>query len=196
MDLQSYVQEFQEEEYQCLCEDVEYIKKLPSLPAAIEYAAMGRTPSGKRHSHQYKISRANLTAGKEILLANQEAIRNAQDFEALIETVGDLVGPIPGLGELYIYDTAFRIGVYLDKWPEKVYLHAGVRVGASALGLDSSRPTVEMSELPDELQRLPPYKVEDFLCLFKDDLMGRPRRSHRCCPRPRTGKHPVRTRLC
>lgn len=42
---------------------------------------------------------------------------------------------IPGLGELYVYDTTLRIGAKLNLFPDKVYLHAGTRLGATALGL-------------------------------------------------------------
>ena len=58
---------------------------------------------------------------------------------------------IKGIGELTIYDTALRIGFYLDIYPDKVYLHAGTREGAKRLiGEDKvkNKKYLEMSELP------------------------------------------------
>jgi hypothetical protein len=80
-----------------------------------------------------------------------------------------------GIGELYVYDTALRIGVNLGVFPKEVYLHAGTRVGARKLGLDVSKPTVKMSFLPTHLRTLRPHEVEDVLCIFKDQFDG-PRR--------------------
>jgi hypothetical protein len=37
------------------------------------------------------------------------------------------------IGEPTVYDTALRIGCYLNKFPEVVYLHSGTRIGAKNL---------------------------------------------------------------
>ena len=79
------------------------------------------------------------------------------------------VGGILGIGELYIYDTSMRLGAYLGFLPTKVYLHAGTRKGAKALGFTNS-DALEISELPTEFGRLDPHEVEDVLCIFKDEL--------------------------
>jgi len=55
--------------------------------------------------------------------------------------------PIPGLGELYVYDTTLRIGAKLNLFPDKVYLHAGTRLRERALGLRTAA-TLKMFELP------------------------------------------------
>jgi hypothetical protein len=64
----------------------------------------------------------------------------------------------------------FRIGVNLSLHPKKVYLHCGTRIGAKNLGLDYQKHALEMTDLPQELQKLKPYQVEDFLCIYKDAL--------------------------
>jgi hypothetical protein len=75
--------------------------------------------------------------------------------------------PIKGLGKLYAYDVAHLIGAHLNLSPERVYLHAGTRKGARALGFPSALEYLTPSQLPSELQILKPYEMEDFLCIYK-----------------------------
>jgi hypothetical protein len=63
---------------------------------------------------------------------------------------------VTGIGELYVYDTALRIGAKLGVFPEKVYLHAGTRIGVRNLGLDARRTALRMASLPRALRRLKP----------------------------------------
>jgi hypothetical protein len=72
--------------------------------------------------------------------------------------------------KLTVYDISHRIGAYFGKAPERVYLHAGVRVGARALGIggDSFDPKI----LPKPFARLTPSEIEDCLCIYKDELLG------------------------
>ena len=81
-----------------------------------------------------------------------------------------MLEPISGAGELYVYDTSLRIGAKSNLLPTKVYLHAGTRVGARALGLDGQAKTLEVSMLPPEFRQLEPHEIEDVLCIFKVDL--------------------------
>jgi hypothetical protein len=66
-----------------------------------------------------------------------------------------MIRPIPGIGELAVYDTALRIGARLGLEPAKVYLHAGTRAGAKALGLAYGGRTIELAELPADYGPLP-----------------------------------------
>jgi hypothetical protein len=50
----------------------------------------------------------------------------------------------------------------LNLFPDKVYLHAGTRLGARALGLRTAA-TLKMSELPKEFRALKPHEIEDVL---------------------------------
>lgn len=77
---------------------------------------------------------------------------------------------VSGSDELYVYDTTLRIGAKLGLLPKKVYLHAGTRVGAKALGFDGNARTLEISVLPKELRQLEPHEIEDALCIFKSEL--------------------------
>lgn len=73
---------------------------------------------------------------------------------------------VPGIGELYVYDTSLRIGAKLNLLPERVYLHAGIRRGARALGLKADK-ALKVSVLPTEFHSLRPHEIEDVLCIFK-----------------------------
>jgi hypothetical protein len=102
--------------------------------------------------------------------AFRDGFLNAADFDALHTLVDGKIGSIKGIGALTVYDIAHRIGAYLRKAPGRVYLHAGVRVGARALGIggDSFDPKI----LPKPFSRLAPSEIEDCLCIYKDDLIG------------------------
>jgi hypothetical protein len=92
------------------------------------------------------------------------------DFAALHRLVNEEIGSIKGIGRLTVYDIAHRIGAFFGKAPECVYLHAGVRVGARALGIggDSFDPKM----LPNPFARLAPSEIEDCLCIYKGELLS------------------------
>jgi hypothetical protein len=81
---------------------------------------------------------------------------------------------IGGIGELTIYDTAHRIGAYLRLAPENVYLHAGTRQGAKALGFKGSWASIPRREFPKALSRLRANEIEDCLCIYKNNLRSIP----------------------
>jgi hypothetical protein len=146
-----------------------YYRRRGSLQAAIEAAGMARLPSGKRHPHQYRLSRLTLEQVTSALLQNEDALRACSSFQELFELVKGIAANIHGAGPLMVYDTAHRLGAYLRLEPERVYLHSGTKEGARALGF-RKREMLEMQELPKAFQRLKPYEVEDCLCIYKDDL--------------------------
>jgi len=149
--------------------------KLPRMDEkAISRAALCLLPSGKRHSHQRRIPKSVLAETERRLVENAAALRRSTSFDELHTLVADLVGPIPGIGELTVYDISQRIGSRFDLEPERIYLHSGTRVGARALGFDGRRSSIEVVELPRELtKRLSPRELEDLLCIYKDALAER-----------------------
>lgn len=136
---------------------------------ALVMAARADDGYGNTHDHQWNLWSTTAKHAEEILLKNIDAIVASTDFDSLHSLIKTMLN-IPGAGEMYWYDTAFRIGINLGLYPQKVYLHRGTRIGAKNLGLDFRKDVLEMSELPAELQELEPYQVEDFLCLYKDAL--------------------------
>jgi hypothetical protein len=138
-----------------------------NLDAAIRTAALAIGPSGKRFSHQRRLPRAVLTRGLRALFGVKRQIRAALTFHDLFILVQSALIPLKGIGELTVYDTAVRLGAFLALEPDRIYLHAGTRVGARQLGFDGTRGWIFTSELPTPLDALPPSAAEDVLCIFK-----------------------------
>jgi hypothetical protein len=151
-------------------EELGWWRQQPTLRDAIRFAAFATNSKGKRYSHQRRLSRMTLGQTYDSLLVNEKKIEQCRDFDELYTILHELLAPIRGVGELYVYDTSVRIGARLGRLPKKVYLHAGTRVGAQALGFDPKARALELSQLPRELWALEPYEVEDLLCIFKDQL--------------------------
>jgi hypothetical protein len=104
---------------------------------------------------------------------NHDDLQKCKSFHELWQLIRKILGTVTGLGELYIYDTALRIGAYLNILPERVYLHAGTRTGAKAFGITSRHTEwLDVDELPAPLKELPPHEVEDILCIYKGDAKG------------------------
>ena len=146
-----------------------YFARFPTLAAAIEVAALSEYPRGKRHPHQCRIPQRVLQTARRRLLSAESAIRTAADFEELHDLLHGIIGGVPGIGALTVYDIATRIGAHLGLEPKYVFVHSGVRVGARAVG-HVGRPRLALDELPRPFRRLSPGEAEDCLCIFKADL--------------------------
>jgi hypothetical protein len=147
---------------------LDYYRGMEDFTEVIEKAALALGPCNKRHSHQRRLSCWVLRAVADHLIVKKAQLKACEDFDSLMRIVEE--SRVKGFGELAIYDTAHRIGLNLGITPDKVYLHRGTRVGARNLGFDGSRKYILMKELPNPLRELEPYEVEDFLCIFKDNL--------------------------
>ena len=139
----------------------------PDLLKTIEIAAMAKSPSGKRLSHQRRIPQSVLEESYRRLLSSQFMLKSCGSFEELHEVTARSIQSIHGIGELTVYDTALRIGAFLRLEPSKVFLHAGTRIGAHYLGLNISGKILEVSDLPPEFRILKPREIEDVLCIYK-----------------------------
>lgn len=149
-------------------EEIAFFAKQATLSDAIRIAATCQRADGKRHPHQRRIPRAVLGAAERKLRAEAQNLSTAKSFEELHAIVDSLIGPIAGVGELTVYDIAHRIGAFLGFEPVNVYLHAGTRAGAAALGFHGR--VIERDRLPNALAQLTAAEIEDFLCIFKDHL--------------------------
>ena len=148
--------------------ELDFYRHLPSASAALARASRAERPDGKRHDHQRRIPKqAMREVGRRI---PQLSIAGVRTFEELLERMETLIGAIAGVGELMVYDTALRIGAIVGVEPDRVYLHAGTRKGARALGLVTGRNVLFMDQLPPQLRRLKPREIEDLLCIYKADL--------------------------
>lgn len=151
-------------------EEMTDFAKESSPSAAIRRAALCELKSGKRHDHQRRIPKWLLEEAETKLQGIRRKLSKAADFGALHRLVDEEIGGMKGIGALTVYDISHRIGAYFGKAPESVYLHAGVRVGARALGIggDSFDPKI----LPKTFARLAPSEIEDCLCIYKEELIG------------------------
>ena len=175
--------------------ELDCFRAQPSLGEALRLAGLAQNQHGQVFSHQYRVPRAARAAAANALESGRRRVARAGSFHDLMSTVKDLLGGIAGIGPLTLYDTSVRIGAYLGILPDRVYLHAGVRDGATALGFPKSREWLDLAELPAPFQVLKPHEAEDVLCIFRDDLAalssGRRRPSTRalkpgdCAPAPR-----------
>lgn len=141
-----------------------------SYDEMLEYAAYAKLPSGKRHPHQYRLKKSALRKVHNRL--KQYDLESCESFHELFETVHEAIAGINGIGEMMVYDTAHRIGAYLELEPEYVYLHAGTRVGAVALGFERSTAWIDPGDLPRAFRRLTAAQIEDCLCIYKRELQA------------------------
>ena len=150
-----------------------FFQNMPSLDLAIHHAAFALDDRGppKRYSHQCRIRLAPMRKAQEFLLRSKSQLEALKTFDDLHGLLDGFMSKIPGLGALYTYDTALRLGFFLWLEPASVYLHAGTRRGARSLGIRASH-VVKVRDLPPELQVLPPHEVENFLCIFKPSTEG------------------------
>jgi hypothetical protein len=141
--------------------EIDFYAVLPSLGEAVRRAARAERPDGKRHGHQTRIRRSAIREA-ERRLARLD-LRKLQDFHELHSLIAEAIGHVSGIGELMVYDTSVRIGAKLGLEPEAVYLHAGTRVGAKAIGLGASVAYLNVSDLPAPFRVLRPREIEDVL---------------------------------
>lgn len=129
------------------------------------------------HDHQRRVGRRRLADLARELARDLPGIRAASSFPDLLAIVDKRTDSLVRVGPLTAYDVAHRIGRYLNIAPDCVYLHAGTRKGAHALGLPGRSGKLEVSELPTPLNRLTPAQAEDVLCIFEPQLRRIARRT-------------------
>ena len=150
--------------------ELRWFKMQKTLKGAVSTAALAKKPSGKRFDHQRRIPQNVLKLAEEKLLKNLKQIQSTKDFDELYNLLKELLSEIKGIGELYIYDTALRIGAYLGYEPDKIYLHAGTLEGAKKLRVNTKHGYILKKDLPSEFNKLLPREIEDCLCIYKDEF--------------------------
>ncbi|MBK8522473.1 MAG: hypothetical protein IPL54_17000 [Chitinophagaceae bacterium] len=83
-----------------------------TIKSAIYFAALSENQFGKRHKHQYRLESKSMILFKDRLLANHKMIQRAINFDNLLQIIA--AQRIHGIGDLAVYDTAIRIGAFLD----------------------------------------------------------------------------------
>jgi len=151
-------------------DELDFFANAPSLQLAIHHAALAIDHREKRFGHQCRIPFAVLARAKVVLESAVPRLKGCRSFDELHALLRQLLGRIRGLGELYFYDTALRLGAFLRHLPEFVYLHHGTRMGARILGLDTAAPYIAVDQLPAQIRELLPHEIEDFLCIYRDNF--------------------------
>jgi len=168
--VRDYLIRFQPEHEQ----ELTWFRNQASLEDALRLASRAEDGQGHRYKHQRRIrSRAIMDASRALTDAHDD-LRKCTLFHQLWSLVGSSLAAIKGVRELYVYDCALRLGAHLGLQPEKVYLHAGTRVGAKNLGLlsrkNARKQWLEPTELPPALRKLPASDVENLLCIYQTEL--------------------------
>jgi hypothetical protein len=166
-DLEAVVRHYRANHQNRAVRELGFFRSQRTFAGAIEKAAMAEGPDGKRFAHQRRIPRSALEFSLRRLRPIARRLRLARTFAGMYTIVEGELRDIQKIGPLVIYDTALRIAAWRGLEPENVYLHAGTRVGAKALGLDVRRPTIPMAEIPRALRQLRPHEIEDVLCIYK-----------------------------
>ena len=150
---------------------VQFCLDQKNLKDAIEAAAKAVDDYGKIHFHQRRVSKAELLAFAEKLATLENYLANAESFDAIYDTVKNLNQP--NINEITIFDTAFRIGSYLNLFPDKIYLTSGTRIGAEhLLGKLGNINTLLPTDFPSPFQRkdLSIADIEDILYVCKNEF--------------------------
>jgi hypothetical protein len=162
----------------CLCKANEeaawFLRQVSTIDEAIAMAANSLFPSEKTgalviHSHQRLNGKAALCDAASALRQLRSEIVKARNFADLYNVVS-AIKMLPRLGALAVYDISERIGWFLKIFPDEVYLHAGVREGAAAIGLSVRSQTLPKARFPKSFQQLSPSAIETILCVYKRDL--------------------------
>ena len=147
-----------------------YGDKALTLEAAVDRAFKSEQPNGKLHGHQYLVGRERLARLATIAKDYIERFKDARDWNEIYTIVGDTIVQVPGAGILAHYDITNRIGSYLRYDQTVVRVHAGAWAGAAVLGLKIQNGQVNLEDLPPELRSLGAMHIENFLCIYKDEL--------------------------
>jgi hypothetical protein len=138
------------------------------LPEVIQKAAIGIDPDGLMNNHQHRVGYATCTEGAIELAKHEIEIKRAKTFDEIFEITELVRNKIFGLGHLWSYDTALRIGFAKGVHPIKVYVQSGVRKGVRKV-MNGKLPggrSLPKHMFDPSLQKLKPYQLENFLCLY------------------------------
>lgn len=104
-------------------------------------------------------------------------LKDCVNFDSIYAVVHYAIRGIPNVGPLMIYDTALRIGAYMNISPDSVYLQRGALDGARVyLRVTKSDAKSGVGEclskdsFPHFVEALSAAEIENFLCVMKDRL--------------------------
>jgi hypothetical protein len=150
---------------------VQFCLDQENLKDAIEAAARAVDDYGKIHFHQRRVAKVDLMAFADKLMSLESEFANAKSFDEIYAIVKKTNQT--GINEITVFDTAFRIGSYLNLFPDKIYLTSGTRIGAEhLLGKLDDKNTLLPTDFPSPFQRkdLSIADIEDILYVCRNEL--------------------------
>ncbi|HNN82507.1 MAG TPA: hypothetical protein PKL30_26765 [Leptospiraceae bacterium] len=149
-----------------------------TLEDVVNNASLGKLSNGKKDLHARRIPLNLLRQANKRLMKKVPDLKKCKNFEELFLEVEKSIVDIKGIGKLTIYDIALKIGLFNKIFPEFVYLHSGALAGAKKIFKDRKGiKKLKREEFPLEMQELSCGDIENFLCIYKDDLSNRYRSS-------------------
>jgi hypothetical protein len=112
-----------------------------------------------------------LIAFADKLMTLESEFANVKSFDEIYDIVKRTNQT--GINEITVFDTAFRIGSYLNLFPDKIYLTSGTRIGAEhLLGKLDDKNTLLPTDFPNPFQRkdLSIADIEDILYVCRNEL--------------------------
>jgi hypothetical protein len=137
-----------------------------SLNEAIELGAKAIDPNNKMNPHQRRIGYRMTKIGADELLKYAHEISRSSTFDDVYHYADEVGKSIHGLGPLWSYDTALRIGFQKKCYPKEIYVQCGVKKGLLKCGIAPKERKIELHCLPETLKDLEPYAIENFLCVW------------------------------
>lgn len=158
-----------------LDDELSWFESKHSFLWTIKRAAIARGLNGKRLSHQRRIPRQVLLKVLAKLKSLEITLQACKTFDDLYAEINHAIGGFNGVGPLYLYDTALRIGAYHNLKPNDVYLHAGTMKGAKKLlknkyftPISPLKPRfLPPNKFPHPYSMLPAYQLENLLCCYR-----------------------------
>lgn len=163
---------------QGVIDDIEGAKKMlsdSSIPEFLKRCVCNR----KRH--QWCISNVAVDCAVKKLSANYEELCKIKNFDDLYDKIFELIGVGPtGISYSTVYDTAIRFGGSMKSAvePQKyVYVHqkliqsAKHIVGRKSFSTNYQIERSEFSKVCAGFKKLNGLFIEDFLCVYHDEIM-------------------------
>jgi hypothetical protein len=149
---------------------VQFCAEAKNLTEAIKRACASRGANGKMFNHQSKVKEMDRQIFASNIIRYQKLLEDQRcNFDELHDIL-ERIAPA-GIGPVTIYDVATRIGAFLGREPQSLYLHAGVRIGIEALyGKPIADKRILKQNWPVALRSMPADQVEDFLCCYREFL--------------------------
>lgn len=149
-------------------DEILFFRNMKSFDEALEFAEFAYNSEGRTYPHQYRLKHVARKEAWWALQAMKEELQACANFYELYQCIVQRLLKVTGVGPLYYFDTALRLGAKLGHLPEHVIVQCGSREGAQKLGLKVIKGRVDISQLPLKLvEEMNPWEIENFLCIYR-----------------------------